>query len=256
MKSLLVFTLLYARRSNIFQGGCGGGVTSVSAFVAAPKNLGSPSASSTSSSSLSSFHHNIFGRRPVIVPTTGECSESINDGISHCGISVSGIQSSQNYLQQPFTTAEENRPPPSSSSSPSSRTRRNFASIASAALSAALLLQCDDVLPGGVANADKPSDLYYRSKADDEDPLVVFGKSLENMGVVDPSASGGTAGANDRDDARQSSLSFDDIAIPSPSSPSQSEDASSQILGGGDLNGALREKRESRNRAIDPRTHG
>lgn len=124
------------------------------------------------------------------------------------------------------------------SSSPCLSRRQFVASVASAATFAA----------GAVtAHADEPSNLYYRSKADgDVDPLVTFGKSLENR-VADGSKQADGGG----------SLSFSDIAIPSlDADGSSSSSPGSAIAGGEDLGKALKEKRESQKRAIDPRTHG
>ena len=98
-------------------------------------------------------------------------------------------------------------------------------------------------------HADEPSNLYYKSKADEEDPLVVFGKSLEKLNIdsssPDSNSSGGSSIAP---------KSFRDISL-----PSESTDASSvsQPMGvGGDLTNVLKEKKDSQKRSVDPRTHG
>lgn len=114
-------------------------------------------------------------------------------------------------------------------------------------LASAAPILCPPIHPQP-ANADDPSNLYYKSKADEEEPLVVFGKSLQNINVE---ASSGPSDAPSSKDA-SSSLSFSDIALPSSSDAPYS----APPMGGGDLNNALKEKKESRNRAIDPRTHG
>jgi len=98
-------------------------------------------------------------------------------------------------------------------------------------------------------HADEPSNLYYKSKADEEDPLVVFGKSLENLNVdsssPDSNSSGGSSIAP---------KSFSDISLPSESTDVSSV---SQPMGvGGDLTNVLNEKKDSQKRSVDPRTHG
>ena len=105
------------------------------------------------------------------------------------------------------------------------------------------------------ANADEPSNLYYRSKSDGEDPLVVFGKSLEN-GIVDPSSSSNIL------DNDPSILTFSDFSLPSTTTTktttTTSDTASSTVHVGGDLNKALQKKVEESQtkRAINPLTHG
>ncbi|KAL9186031.1 hypothetical protein ACHAXT_005269 [Thalassiosira profunda] len=95
----------------------------------------------------------------------------------------------------------------------------------------------------GTAGADEPSNLYYKSKADEEDPLAVFGKSLQSAGVD----SG--AGGSSKEGSGGAPLSLSDIALPSSAEAPSAE-------GGGDLNRALKEKKDSQKRQIDPRTHG
>ena len=91
------------------------------------------------------------------------------------------------------------------------------------------------------ASADEPNNMYYKSKADIEDPLVVFGKSLENM----------NSGSNDSSSSVVDSLSFNDITL-----PTSKEASSSPPIMEGDLGRALKEKKDSQKRAVDPRTHG
>mmetsp|Transcript_10227 Transcript_10227/g.15475 ORF Transcript_10227/g.15475 Transcript_10227/m.15475 type:complete len:170 (-) Transcript_10227:59-568(-) len=136
-------------------------------------------------------------------------------------------------------------------SSPRPLSRKQFTSIASSAIATILLLH--PVIHPQSANADEPSNLYYKSKADIEDPLVVFGKSLQNLNVVDSpeSSSSSITGSTSSDNA---SLSFSDIALPDASSESPSSPTNN--MGGGDLNNALQEKKDSLKRQVDPRTHG
>ena len=115
-----------------------------------------------------------------------------------------------------------------------------FASIASS--SATIATAAAVILHPWTANADEPNNLYYKSKADEEDPLAVFGKSLQNM-----SADSSTTEASK--DAPSDNLSFSDIALPlDAATPSPSM--------GGDLNKAIQEKKDSQQHRIDPRTHG
>ena len=99
------------------------------------------------------------------------------------------------------------------------------------------------------ASADEPNNVYYKSKADIEDPLVVFGKSLENMnsGSNDSSRSN-----NSSSSSIAGSLSFSDIALPTSKEASSSRTPIME----GDLGRALKEKKDSQKRAVDPRTHG
>ena len=119
--------------------------------------------------------------------------------------------------------------------------REDFVSLISSTLFSTMLLP---VNPQS-ANADEPT--IYKSKADEEDPLVVFGKSLENMNL-DPSSSSSTSSGGD---VKGGSLSFGGIALPSDASSTPP-----QMGDGGDLGNALKERKESQKRAIDPRTHG
>ena len=99
------------------------------------------------------------------------------------------------------------------------------------------------------ASADEPNNVYYKSKADIEDPLVVFGKSLENMN----SGSNDSSSSNNISSSVADSLSFSDIALPTSKEASIS---SSPPIMEGDLGRALKEKKDSQKRAVDPRTHG
>lgn len=90
----------------------------------------------------------------------------------------------------------------------------------------------------GAAWADEPMNLYYKSKADEEDPLAVFGRSLSKTMT--------TATDND-DDGSNNNKGVDgskkELQQSSFSPPPQA-----------DLTKALQEK--SQQRRIDPRTHG
>jgi len=100
------------------------------------------------------------------------------------------------------------------------------------------------ILPNLNANADELNNLHYKSKADGgEDPLVVFGKSLENMGA---DSTNDSAGSNTKD---ASSLSFSDISLPQSTDDTMSSPPP-------DLNKALKERKDSQKRSVDPRTHG
>ncbi|KAL7471388.1 hypothetical protein ACHAXS_011680 [Conticribra weissflogii] len=128
--------------------------------------------------------------------------------------------------------------------------RRIFLQSASSAF-LAITASCSSFPTESVA--DEPSNLYYRSQADDEDPLVTFGKSLQSAGGTFQSSSDDSKGENEikysqsanniGGDAAPSML---DIALPSPSSSSASAPLS--------LDEAI--KVESQKRRIDPRTHG
>ena len=107
-------------------------------------------------------------------------------------------------------------------------------------ISSSITIASSILYPNFNANAD---DLHYKSKSDgDEDPLVVFGKSLENMGNDSTNSSGSSS--NDA-----SSLSFSDISLPQSTDDSIASPPQ-------DLNKALKEKSESQKRSVDPRTHG
>ncbi|KAL3777210.1 hypothetical protein HJC23_013755 [Cyclotella cryptica] len=96
------------------------------------------------------------------------------------------------------------------------------------------------VLSPLLTNADEPSNLYYKSKADEEDPIAVFGKTLQDMSFEN------TAG---NDVNKDGPSSFSDIALPSYLPPATEG-------GAGDLNKALLEKKLEQKRRVDPRTHG
>ena len=98
------------------------------------------------------------------------------------------------------------------------------------------------------ASADEPNNVYYKSKADIEDPLVVFGKSLENMN----SGSNDSSSSNNSRSSVADTLSFSDIALPTSKEASSSRTPIME----GDLGRALKEKKDSQKRAVDPRTHG
>ncbi len=104
--------------------------------------------------------------------------------------------------------------------------------------------------PPSPADADEPSNFYNRSKSDGEDPLVVFGKSLE-IGIADPNRS------RLLDDDR-SQLTLSDISLPSATTTTTTSDTASSKQVGGDLNKALQKKVEESQakRAINPLTHG
>lgn len=93
------------------------------------------------------------------------------------------------------------------------------------------------------AHADEPNNLYYKSKADEEDPLAVFGRSLQQSSIIDaPSISA---------DGKESDLKKEGVDA------SKSNEVTGQQLllpPGGDLGKALMEKQQQRR--IDPRTHG
>jgi len=113
--------------------------------------------------------------------------------------------------------------------------RRSFVSSSSVTIAST-------ILPNLNANADELNNLHYKSKADgDDDPLVVFGKSLED----------GTNSSNSSDvssSTKDTSLSFSDISLPS------TDDAISSPPP--DLSKALKERKDSQKRSVDPRTHG
>ncbi|KAL7477900.1 hypothetical protein ACHAW6_003685 [Cyclotella cf. meneghiniana] len=90
-----------------------------------------------------------------------------------------------------------------------------------------------------VAKADEPSNLHYKSRADEDDPLVVFGKTLQDMSLESMTSNEGN---------KDGVPSFSDVAL--PSFLPQGTD------GGGDLNKALQEKKVEQKRRVDPRTHG
>ncbi|KAL3766085.1 hypothetical protein ACHAWO_006113 [Cyclotella atomus] len=82
-----------------------------------------------------------------------------------------------------------------------------------------------------------------KSQADAEDPIAVFGKSLQNMGFE----------SNGMDNSSsKSSPSFNDISFPS-SAPNSDNDNST---GGDDLNRAIQQMKMEQKRRVDPMTHG
>jgi hypothetical protein len=94
------------------------------------------------------------------------------------------------------------------------------------------------ILMGRGAWADEPNNIYYKSKADEEDPLAVFGRSLSQSK---------TYITNDDNDEGSNNKGVDgskkELKETSFSPPPQA-----------DLTKALQEK--SQQRRIDPRTHG
>ena len=82
------------------------------------------------------------------------------------------------------------------------------------------------------ARADEPNNVYYKSKADEEDPLAVFGRSLQQ------SIPTSTTDAQQQQQGVEQSNSKMTEELPT----------------GGDLGKALLEKQKERR--IDPRTHG
>lgn len=112
--------------------------------------------------------------------------------------------------------------------------RRQITSAAVGLIAAILYNAC-------IANADEPSNMYFKSKSDgEEDPLVVFDRSLEEMNSNDSASS-----------KPKGSLSFGDISLPAESSVEFSP--SSAV---GDLGSTIERKKDSQKRRIDPRTHG
>ena len=85
-----------------------------------------------------------------------------------------------------------------------------------------------------LARADEPNNVYYKSKADEEDPLAVFGRSLQQS--IPTSTT----------DAQQKGVE----------QSNNNNKVTEELLpgGGGDLGKALLEKQKERR--IDPRTHG
>ena len=84
------------------------------------------------------------------------------------------------------------------------------------------------------ARADEPNNVYYKSKADEEDPLAVFGRSLQQSIPTTSST-----------DAQQHGVE---------QSNNNNKVTEELQPGGGDLGKALLEKQKERR--IDPRTHG
>jgi hypothetical protein len=89
--------------------------------------------------------------------------------------------------------------------------------------------------------ADEPSNII-KSQADAEDPIAVFGKSLQNMNFD-----------NNESDSSSSkpSPSFDDVSFPYSTPNSDNGSA-----GGGDLNRAIQQIKMEQKRRVDPMTHG
>ena len=87
-----------------------------------------------------------------------------------------------------------------------------------------------------ITNADEPSNVQVKSKADEEDPIAAFGRSLQDMSF-DSTA---IEKASDK-----GSPSYSDISLPS-SLPKTNE--------GGDLSQAIQQMKDKKR--VDPRTHG
>jgi len=149
----------------------------------------------------------------------------------------------QESLHASVKTNEEEAP----SNTKYSSSRRNFASsIVAGTTFATAAAIIDPIFCPPSASADEPNNLYYKSKADEEDPLAAFGKSLQNTNNADSSSSVPNSSGTDA-----SSFSFSDIALPSD------DDASSPPSQmGGDLGKALQEMKEAQKGRVDPRTHG
>jgi hypothetical protein len=90
-----------------------------------------------------------------------------------------------------------------------------------------------------VSKADEPSNFHYKSRADEDDPLVVFGKTLQDMSFENTASNDGN---------KDEPPSFSDVALPS-FLPQATEE-------GGDLNKTLQDKKLEQKRRVDPRTHG
>mmetsp|Transcript_20520 Transcript_20520/g.37017 ORF Transcript_20520/g.37017 Transcript_20520/m.37017 type:complete len:213 (-) Transcript_20520:505-1143(-) len=180
-----------------------------------------------------------FVATPIISPSTTSYRSSYmlhmeNDGMDIESTAFPLALCNEN-IQRPMKSGEEQAISPLLS-------RKRFSSIASSAVAAILY----PTHPQS-ANADDPSNLYYKSKADEEDPLAVFGKSLQNMSVdFSSTPETSTKGAD-------APLSFNDIVLPTSS---QSDTIpSTSPMGGGDLNKALQVKKESQKRSVNPLTH-
>ena len=94
------------------------------------------------------------------------------------------------------------------------------------------------ILIGRGAWADEPMNIYYKSKADEEDPLAVFGRSLSQSK---------TYITNDDNDEGINNKGVD-------GSKKELKESSFSPPPQADLTKALQEK--SQQRRIDPRTHG
>jgi hypothetical protein len=88
------------------------------------------------------------------------------------------------------------------------------------------------------ARADEPNNVFYKSKADEEDPLAVFGRSLQQ------SIPTSTTDAQQQQRRQQQGIE----------EQSNNKVTEELLPGGGDLGKALLEKQKERR--IDPRTHG
>jgi len=86
------------------------------------------------------------------------------------------------------------------------------------------------------AHADEPNNMYYKSKADEEDPLAVFGRSLQQSITTD--SNNGVQQPDSSKEGVDTSVTEEQQSLPQ----------------GGDLGRALMEKQQERR--IDPRTHG
>ena len=121
--------------------------------------------------------------------------------------------------------------------------RRYIASTAVSTMTASLF-----PIHRRVAMADEPSNLYYKSRSDEEDPLIVFGRSLQNMNVDRDAFTPSTKG-----EGTDEVPSFMDLTLPSSSTlPNSAAIPSSGMT----LDVAIQKKSESQKRRIDPRTHG
>ena len=89
------------------------------------------------------------------------------------------------------------------------------------------------------ALADEPNNVYYKSKADEEDPLAVFGRSLQQS--IPTSTTDGNNDAQQQQGIEEQSNNNNKVT-------------EELLPGGGDLGKALLEKQKERR--IDPRTHG
>ena len=86
------------------------------------------------------------------------------------------------------------------------------------------------------AHADEPNNMYYKSKADEEDPLAVFGRSLQQSITTD--SNNGVQQPDSNREEVDTTVTEQQQSLPQ----------------GGDLGRALMEKQQQRR--IDPRTHG
>ena len=97
------------------------------------------------------------------------------------------------------------------------------------------------LIGGGGRNdalADEPMNIYYKSKADEEDPLAVFGRSLSSQTM--------TITTDNDDNNKGEGESKEELG----------QSLSLPPLPQADLSKALQEKQQSQKRRIDPRTHG